>query len=273
MARPKKATLDYFPHFVNSGKTIFILESNYGNDGYAFWFKLLEILAGTVNHVYDCNNLPDWQFLIAKTRVSEETANSILKTLATLEAIDKELWESKILWVQNLVDNVSDVYKRREAKTPQKPSLCIQKPHEEDVSDNENPQSKVKERKVKESKVKQIISENVDSVFDYYCAIFSGYYDRLTLTEKRRSHIAARLKTYEVEDIEKAIDNLRLSKWHLGEDEKNTKFFATIDFIMRSDEQIETWINYKNKKSSNNNTNKAIELYEKALEEERRGEC
>ncbi len=44
MARPKKQTVDYFPHFVKGGRTIFILENKFGNDGYAFWFKLLEIL-------------------------------------------------------------------------------------------------------------------------------------------------------------------------------------------------------------------------------------
>lgn len=46
MARPKKQTVDYFPHFVKGGRTIFILENKFGNDGYAFWFKLLEILGG-----------------------------------------------------------------------------------------------------------------------------------------------------------------------------------------------------------------------------------
>ena len=47
MARPAKLTVDYFPHIINQGKTIFIIENNYGNDGYAFWFKLLELLGAT----------------------------------------------------------------------------------------------------------------------------------------------------------------------------------------------------------------------------------
>lgn len=57
MARPTKETVDYFPHFVKCGRTIFILESKYGNDGYAFWFKLLEILGDTEGHYYDCSFL------------------------------------------------------------------------------------------------------------------------------------------------------------------------------------------------------------------------
>ena len=36
MARPKKQTVDYFPHFVKGGRTIFILENKFGNDGYAY---------------------------------------------------------------------------------------------------------------------------------------------------------------------------------------------------------------------------------------------
>jgi len=44
MARPNKQGVDYFPHFVNHGKTMFILEEKFGNNGYAFWFKLLELL-------------------------------------------------------------------------------------------------------------------------------------------------------------------------------------------------------------------------------------
>lgn len=44
MARPTKTSVDYFPHMTHSGKTIAILEARWGNDGYAFWFKLLELL-------------------------------------------------------------------------------------------------------------------------------------------------------------------------------------------------------------------------------------
>ena len=69
MARPKKQTVDYFPHIANSGKTIFILENQFGNDGYAFWFKTLELLATTDGHVIDTGNPSEWEFLIAKTRM------------------------------------------------------------------------------------------------------------------------------------------------------------------------------------------------------------
>jgi len=103
MARSPKTTLDYFPHFVNHGKTMFILEKKFGNDGYAFWFKLLELLGSKEGLIYDYNNPIDWEFLLAKTNVSSEKAIEIIKTLADVEAIDKPLIEKKIIWSNNFV--------------------------------------------------------------------------------------------------------------------------------------------------------------------------
>lgn len=170
MARPKKQTVDYFPHIATNGKTMFILESQFGNDGYAFWFKLLEMLATTDGHVFNCRNSSDWQFLLAKTRMDEVTANKILDLLADLEAIDKELWGIRVIWCQNFVNNIADVYKNRKTGAPSKPdinSFYEYKPEQEIVSTsinsieeelsaqptNGNSQSKVKESRVEESKV------------------------------------------------------------------------------------------------------------------------
>jgi DnaD/phage-associated family protein len=169
MARPTKQTIDYFPHYVVGGKTLFILESSYGNDGYALWFKLLEILGSTEGHYYDCSNTPNWMYLISRIKVSEEKVLEILNMLADLDAIDKELWlNDKIIWVQHLVDNVADVYKSRKSDIPQKPSprFSSGKPHEDEyieefparkpeqngVSSTRNPQSRVEESREKESK-------------------------------------------------------------------------------------------------------------------------
>ena len=66
MARPKKQTIDYFPHSCTHGKTMFIIEQKYGNDGYAFWFKLLELLGDTAGHYIDLNDEATQEFLQAK---------------------------------------------------------------------------------------------------------------------------------------------------------------------------------------------------------------
>ena len=92
MARPKKETVDYFPHICAHKTTIFVLEQKYGNDGYAFWFKVLELLASSEGHYYDCRKPHLWEFLQAKTRLSEDKCNELLDLLAKLDAIDQELW-------------------------------------------------------------------------------------------------------------------------------------------------------------------------------------
>jgi hypothetical protein len=139
MARPiMKQVVDYFPHMVNHGKTILILRNEYGNDGYAFWFSLLELLCKTNGQFYDYNNPASWRLLLAETHVKEDTTKAILSTLAEVEAVDRELYENGVIWVQNLVDNLDQVYDRRTTGKPTKPSYCNHKPLPTGVIANNN---------------------------------------------------------------------------------------------------------------------------------------
>lgn|GEM_PF-3083742 len=129
MARPIKRTVDYFPHDTHaaSSKTMYILDAKFGNDGYAFWFKLLELLGSTADHVYDCRNPAEWGFLVAKMRMDEDSVEKILDTLAELDAIDPELWKYRIIWSQNFVDRLAEVYAKRKQDPPARPNpaqLC-----------------------------------------------------------------------------------------------------------------------------------------------------
>lgn len=158
MARPKKKGVDYFPHDCNAGKTMFILEQKFGNDGYAFWYKLLEFLGTKEGHYLNRNNIPDMEFLQAKTHLSGEIIIKILDLLASLEAIDKELWGKGVVWSQRFVDGISDVYVNRRLKTPLKPSFYgVSTGHNQDnvefsvKSTVKSTQSKVKESKVKDN--------------------------------------------------------------------------------------------------------------------------
>lgn len=161
MARPHKQTVDYFPHYSNasSGKTLYILESKFGNDGYAFWFKLLELLANSEGHFYDARNPVAWEFLLARTHVTEAIGIQIMKLLIDLDAIDSELWDKRIIWSQNLVDNITDAYRNRTTDIPTKPSINGNKPLYIEVSDVENevpdvinPHTKLNKNKLKDTK-------------------------------------------------------------------------------------------------------------------------
>ena len=163
MARPKKCTVDYFPHFITAtSRTVFVLEEKYGNDGYALWFKLLELLAATDGHYIDLNDTTDLEFFAAKVKIDVEKATEIIDQLAKLKAIDRELWKHKVIWSQNFVDNLSDLYARRRVSLPKKPTLdefmYAETPSTEGLCSTETTKvnkSIVKNSKVKESKEKE----------------------------------------------------------------------------------------------------------------------
>ena len=154
MGRPYKQTVDYFPHFANAseGKTLFILQSRFCNDGYACWFKILEVLANSDGHFFDYSKPADWQFLLARTGVSADTLREILGVLADLDAIDQQLYSRSILWVQKFVDNLAFLYKRRHVDFPRKPEVSTDingiSTDINGISTDEKPQSKVKYSKV-----------------------------------------------------------------------------------------------------------------------------
>ena len=125
MARPKKLTVDYFPHNCKHGKTMFILEQRYGNDGYSFWFKLLETLGSTAGHYLDLRPPENQEYLAALNRMAWDTCSEILQLLAKLGAIDRPLWEEcQVVWSDNFVDNIREVYRNRAVDVPVKPAIC-----------------------------------------------------------------------------------------------------------------------------------------------------
>ena len=124
MGRPRKQTADYFPHYVADSRTKFVLEDGWGNDGYAFWFKLLELLCKSDGHYYSCGENGNKRYLMALTKVDEDKADAILEALADMGKIDRELWEqAQVIWCQNLVDNLADMYSKRTDGMPKKPSV------------------------------------------------------------------------------------------------------------------------------------------------------
>lgn len=134
MARPTKTSVDYFPHMTHSGKTIAILEARWGNDGYAFWFKLLELLGDSSDFSFNCNRSADWEYLLSKTRVTEPVARAILDKLAEVEAIDAACWAQNIVWSDNFCRNLEPVFEKRKGQKPQKPEFPQRKPAAGDIS-------------------------------------------------------------------------------------------------------------------------------------------
>ena len=156
MARPQKNTVDYFPHDsdASDGKTITILFNNFGHEGISAWWQLLERVSATENHVIDTRNPEDMEYLSAKLHFSPERLIEILQKLADLGAIDSTLYRHGLIWSQNLVDRISDVYKKRKQDLPSKPQLPAPETElltpETELLITETPQSKLNKSILKE---------------------------------------------------------------------------------------------------------------------------
>lgn len=161
MARPKKEGMDYFPHdtdAVNDEK-IEALRMLYGNDGYAFYFILLERIYRTPNFELDISDAETIQILSRKVGVNEEVFDKILKTSLKRGCFDKELFEEKGVLTSSGIKKRANVVVEKRVKMRDKYSIDKDKV----VSDaetppettEETPQRKVKESKEKESKGKK----------------------------------------------------------------------------------------------------------------------
>ena len=167
MARPIKHTVDYFSHDADAseGKTLTILENNFGLEGYAAWFKLLERLSKAENHVMKCRNSEDIEFLAAKLRLQPDKTRLILQKMADLGAIDSDLYSKGFIWSQNFVARLKDVYDNRKQDLPQKPVIDVTTlnnaiinpniPLETPLPSVESTQSKVKDSKEKKNSKKE----------------------------------------------------------------------------------------------------------------------
>ena len=159
MSRPVKEGVDYFSHDTASGKTIFTLESRFGNDGYAFWFKLLELLGTQAGLYCDCRSRVNWLYLVAKTRVDEDTARGILELLASLDAIDAALWRERVIWVPKFAQRLAEVYRKRRVPIPERPDFRTENRPEGQAPGAENAQRKGKQRTANKSKAKESTGE------------------------------------------------------------------------------------------------------------------
>jgi len=157
MARPQKDGLDYFPHdtdAVNDEK-IEALRSLYGNDGYAFYFILLERIYRTSNQEIDVSEAETIQVLARKVEVTTEKFAEMLQTALKWRCFDKKRYEEEGVLTSNGV-------KRRARPVLAKRAAMKDKYWEEvrgKISGGFLKQKRgVKKSKVKESKEKKSTS-------------------------------------------------------------------------------------------------------------------
>lgn len=127
------------------------------------------------DHFIDCRNKIDWHFLKAKMKLESAELQNIYDLLAELGAIHKELWQNKVIWSVNFVENIKDAYKRRNNKCMNFSDLCehlsIKCKHKYNQTGNNvnrNKESKEEESKGKDSKIKDSNKIDFEIFWDMY---------------------------------------------------------------------------------------------------------
>ena len=162
--------VDYYPHFPG-GKTIATLRRKFGNDGYAAYFLLMDLLADTEGHFVNFTEPETVEDFAVECDIEQAELIAILDWLANRGRIDSGLWARKIIWCQKFVDSLEPVYKNRKRELPtianieitmvEKVITIVETPitivgiPDNGITTVEIPQSKVKQREAKAEERKE----------------------------------------------------------------------------------------------------------------------
>jgi len=229
MPRPQKNTVVYFPHYCNNQKTHYALLQQHGNNGYAFYYQLKELLGKSEGHYFDFSKPIDLGYLLQCTHVDESTAKKILDTLSEIEVLDRDLYKIKIIWIQEFVNSLAQVYARRKSELPQKPVIQVLEtgllsteiPMSGNNGDN-NPQSKGKDRNLEQSievstPTKEIPTEIVQQLQMEYPTVNVNSSIKKYIVKKRGS-----LNFGKIDDMQLWLDRDKWEGWNPQTAKKNT---------------------------------------------------
>lgn len=190
MARPQKDGMDYFPHdsdAVNDEK-IEALRVLYGNDGYAFYFILLERIYRTAEFELDISDAETIQILCRKVAITQEQFDRMLETALKRKCFDREAYELRgVLTSTGIKKRASVVQEKRETMRSKYKKVSDAETTPEIKA--ETPQSKGKER-LKESKeekstqlkvVKNLYGEKVHLLESEYAKLIAHHGEAATM--------------------------------------------------------------------------------------------
>jgi hypothetical protein len=118
MARPRKEGMDYFPHDANAvnDKKIEALRMLYGNDGYAFYFILLEIIYQEPTFELDVSDAETRQILARKVAVTDEKFESMLETSIKRDCFDIESYQTRHVLTSNGIKKRASIVTDKRSK-------------------------------------------------------------------------------------------------------------------------------------------------------------
>ncbi len=165
MARHIKEGMDYFSHDTDAAndEKIEALRALYGNDGYAFYFILLERIYRTGSFELDISDAETIQILSRKVGVTPELFRKILHTALKVGCFDRQAYEQKNVLTSNGIKKRADYVKTKRRRMREKyiptTKTRVSAAETGEETGEETPQSKVKESKEKESTVKKSIND------------------------------------------------------------------------------------------------------------------
>lgn len=183
MARPRKEGMDYFPHdtdAVNDTK-IEALRMLYGNDGYAFYFILLELIYRQPNFELDVSDAETLQILAKKVEVSPEKFSNMMQTAIKRECFDPVSYHERGVLTSEGVKKRSKVVVDKREKMRKKssngaenellPDSCI-------VSDAETGEESTQSKS--KSKSKRKVKEKINKIhYAEFVTLSREEYDKL----------------------------------------------------------------------------------------------
>ena len=111
MARPRKLGMDYFPHDsdASNDEKIEGLRALYGNDGYAFYFILLERIYRSEKFELDISNIDIKTILARKIEVKVPYFEKMLNSALNLNCFDKEAFNKRKVLTSNGIKKRSEI--------------------------------------------------------------------------------------------------------------------------------------------------------------------
>jgi len=154
--RPEKTNVDYFPHFVHRSRELELIEHRHGSDGYAAYFKLLEMVSDSKYHKLKINTQDQIDIFEMQMKVGPKVYKDVIQILINAGKIDQELWDKeKTIWMDDFVQLLSPAWYKRGKRIPTKDEIALPisiSNTRNSLSDTRNSEKrKEKERKEKES--------------------------------------------------------------------------------------------------------------------------
>ena len=224
MARPIKEGMHYFPHDVNAAgdKKIEALRSLYGNDGYAFYFIMLEQIYQEPDFEIDVSDAETkeeiFQILAKKTAVTIEKFLQMFSTALKWGCFDKNAYEERGIITSKGIKKRANVVVEKRIRMRQK-----YQQNRNSISDAETP-PKTPQSKVKKSKEK----DNIPSIVppdSKPAKHLHGEFVELTSDEYKRL-----LDEFGEQDLSWMINRLNI---YLGQNAKNRKKYTSHNHVLR----------------------------------------